>query len=61
MDEGDRRYLTSLVRMDIRKKERGLEKFAARPGQTAREAADTKEQLECNLAFRRSVLERLRK
>jgi len=56
MTKDARKYLRSLVRMDIRKKERGLAAFAPRPGQAAAEADALRAKFELNLAFRRSVL-----
>jgi len=57
--KNERDYLRSLVRMDIRKKERGLAKFAARPEQSREDAAAVRAALELNLEFRRGVLEML--
>jgi hypothetical protein len=55
----ERDYLRSLVRMDIRKKERGLASFVPRLGQSHAEAAEVRAKLERSLEFRRGVLEML--
>lgn len=54
-------YLMSIVRMDIRRKERGLAKFAPREGQDPAEAETARKHLEEALAFRRQAYEELRK
>jgi hypothetical protein len=59
MTKEARNYLRSLVRQDIRKKERNLAKFTPMPGQSAEEAAEVREKFERDLAFRREVYESL--
>ena len=59
MTDDERKYLLSLVRMDIRKKERALEKVTPKPGQSQAEFAHVYERLVLNLKFRRGVLKTL--
>lgn len=54
-----RDYLRGLVRVDIRKKQKGLDRFQARPGQSAEEAAEIKAKFERDLEFRVRVLTEL--
>lgn len=54
------KYLMSLVRMDIRKKERSLEKFAPRPDQAPDEAAEVKKKFEGDIAFREQAYDWLK-
>ena len=49
----------SLVRMDIRKKERNLDKFAPKPGQDVVEAEMVRADFREKLSFRRGVLWKL--
>jgi hypothetical protein len=49
-------YLASLVRMDIRKRERAVAKFAPRPGQDPAEAAEFLAKMENHLEWKRGVL-----
>jgi hypothetical protein len=49
-------YLSSLVRMDIRKRERAVTRFRPRPGQDPAEAAEFLAKLENNLEWKRGVL-----
>jgi hypothetical protein len=50
-----RRYIGSLIRMDIRKDERGLAKFAPRPGQSPEDAAAARKKLEDALTRHRAA------
>jgi hypothetical protein len=52
-------YLASLVRMDIRKRERALTRFAPKPGQSGVEAAEVRLKFEQHLAFLRGTLANL--
>lgn len=60
MNRDQTAYLESLVRMDIRKRQRGLGKFAAKPGQGAAEAQAVREKMARDLAWKQLVLEALR-
>lgn len=53
-------YLAGLVRMDIRKRERALAKFAPKDGQDPAETEAVREKLAGQLAWKREVLEALR-
>ena len=59
LTKDERDYLRSLVRMDIRKKERTLAKFTPKPGQDAVEAETVLAEFREHLSFRRGVLWRL--
>lgn len=61
LSDDDWNYIRGLVRMDIRKRERGLAKFAPKPGQLPEVAALIREQMESRLAFRRGLYERIHK
>lgn len=52
-------YLASLVRMDIRKDERGVAKFAPRPGQSDAEVAEALAKIVAALKRHRSTYEKL--
>lgn len=60
MEKDDSRYLQSLVRMDIRKQERGLAKFARKDWQTEEEAESFRQEILRKIGFRRDVLARLK-
>jgi hypothetical protein len=49
-------YLASLVRMDIRKRERAVAKFTPRPGQDPSEARQFLAKMEDHLEWKRGVL-----
>ncbi len=59
LQRNDIDYLRGLVRMDIRKKERGLERFAPKPDQPVEEADEVRQMFEANIEFRHQVLARL--
>lgn len=52
-----RDYLSSLVRMDIRRKEKSLARWAPRPGQARSEAEAARDHIAERLKFKRAVLE----
>jgi hypothetical protein len=60
LSKDDLRYLESLVRMDVRKKERGLAKLVQKPGWTKEGFEHFRQTQAVNLDYRRGVLERLR-
>jgi hypothetical protein len=55
----DLAYLRSLVRMDVRRKQKSVDRFAAKPGQGASEAAAALDHLKEGVAFRLRVLAKL--
>lgn len=55
----DAAYLRSLVRMDINKKQKSVDRFTAKPGQSAAAAEQQLAKFERNLAYRKEVLARL--
>jgi len=52
-------YLRSLVRMDIRRKQKSIDKFAPREWQTEQDAAIALQKITDSLEYRRGVLARL--
>ena len=60
MTENDANYLRSLVRMDIRKKEKQIARFSAKPGQTEADVAAVRRNMTQTLEFRRHILAELR-
>ena len=53
-------YLRGLVRVEIRRHQRGIDRFVIRPGQDPVEAAAVLDKFEQGQTFRREVLEALR-
>lgn len=51
-----RNYVRSLVRMDIRRKQKGLERFRSRAGQSEESAAAVRAEFEANVQFREKAL-----
>ncbi|MDP2662044.1 MAG: hypothetical protein Q8R28_15070 [Dehalococcoidia bacterium] len=60
LQKDDIALLASLVRMDIRKKRRSLERFGVKPGQAIEEANKARATIEKAITFREVVLARLR-
>jgi hypothetical protein len=52
-------YLRGLVRMDIRKRERALARFAPKPGQWLAEAEEARAKQERHVVFARATLHEL--
>lgn len=57
MKYGDVVYLQSLVRQDVKKKQKSIARFAPKPGQPAEEAAAALQKLKEGLRFREDLLD----
>ncbi len=60
MDAEHANYLRSLVRMDVRKKEKQISRLRPKPGQTQAILDGVKVNMERSLEFRRRVLDSLK-